>query len=157
MKKFLIISILLISVSTLFSQVTKTERISRIQKNYIAVTKEYKADGSLRDIYFMFLGQNGKYDHIIDLVDMEFGTAQDVYDFLRKVKDFTESFKGEYNVSTDIDITTGKVNAFHCNILGATVRLESNNGYIYLKDKDIQSHMNNLVKYCEKNGVEINP
>lgn len=148
MKKVIgIIMVFMVFNVNCFGQKTKSDTLWRSLVGNISITRMvmYDSQDRIIDTTYYVLGQNSQYTHIIDLIELRSGKANEVYDFFNYLLFFLEEesprtskfYKGSY-----ISVADNGVGGKYLNLSPQLDKSE----YVSLTKKQIK----NILKVLEK-------
>lgn len=158
MKKVLFILVVVTLItSNLEAQITKLETI--VEGNYnkleLAVSLSFDENGKETEppIYVIF-GDNKEYKYLKENIIIASGNAQDIYDVLNRLCNYTEKFKGKYDLTYEMKEYGFKIE-HQPSLSGTIMYIYLGKGYVRPFERDIKKMFEKFKTYCLENKIEI--
>lgn len=102
---------------------------------------------------FSIIAQNSNYKELEDVLSLfSWLDAQKAYDELVSIYNFSKDFKED---RVKVSKEKYQIENVKMPLLGWYTYIYADGGYHQFKTKDFKKMIKDLVKYCEKNGIEI--
>lgn len=150
MKKILFL-LLVMSCSCVYAQVSRTKLICN-REGLMVYLKIEEIPNVGNDSLFIIRGLNKRYKYINDDLTISRGNAQDVYDFLVYLKQFSEKYKNDHEVKEkkgELFISPSYAT------MGKGISISTNRGYTNIRYKAVLKLIDEFVEYTSKNNIQL--